>query len=99
MSHHGFPKSLDGFIAIGADLGLGKRCKQFTDQFYNIGGVKDEAEVHRRGVEQSMMPEQKLIWEAITKLGTELESVGRQFTVNYLLSIKSKLTTKLRLHC
>jgi len=94
LSFHGMPKSLDGLIAIGADLGLGRRCKQFTDRFFSISGIK-EAVVNRRGVEQSMIPEMMLIWEALTKTETEKEKMDRQFTVQLLLSIKHKLTTKL----
>ena len=43
------------------------------DTFYNIGGVKEEIEVHMQGIEPSMNPEMKFIFEALCRCGTHTD--------------------------
>ena len=95
LSHYPFPKSLDGFVKIGSLLGVGERCKRFTDTFYNIGGVKEEIEVHMQGIEPSMNQEMKLILEALCLCGTHTVIPGRVLSTSIITRIEDKITTDL----
>ena len=95
LSHYPFPKSLDGFVKIGSLLGVGERCKRFTDTFYNIGGVKEEIEVHMQGIEPSMNPEMKFIFEALCRCRTHTEISGRALSTSIITSIKDDIKTDL----
>ena len=86
------PKSMDGFLSIGAGLGIGRRSRIFTITFYNINGIKEEADVHKTGVKPSKKLQLQLIWEILTVLRTEKDDCSRKFTLDFVMGVLDKTT-------
>ena len=95
LSHYPFPKSLDGFVKTGSLLGVGKRCKRFTDMFYKISGVKEKIQVHVRGIEPSMNPEMQFIFEALCLCKTHTENSSQKLSTKIITCHENDIKTDL----
>jgi len=91
------PKSLESFAHQSLYVGVGLKCKQFTNRWYTTKSKKDKDASYTSTVAPCMTPERQLVYEVFCLMNTHIINPRRKsFEKNDVGKVSDKLTVDLR---
>ena len=92
------PNSLVGFANQSQYVGVGLKCKQFTNRWYTTNfKSEDKVPSYSSTVKPSMVPEKQLVYEVFALLKTHKYNPERKsFDIGYVSSVGKDVTVELK---